>query len=250
MAPTSTSAPAPAPDQPANVRANHRANPGTHVTAWVLAGGEGRRMGGIDKGLQPWRGRPLAQWVMDALRPQVQGMGVSATRNLPSYEQLLSDTCRSPALGSIGAPPNGPDHDNLGPHPDDPDLPAHSGPLAGILTGLRRSPTDWLQLAACDTPRLPGDLVSRLLVAASSADADIAVPCTEEAGPDGKLETRPHWTCALVHKRVTPDLAAAFVKGERKVGQWIRSRRWVAVSFAPASDFENMNTLETLDGRA
>jgi molybdopterin-guanine dinucleotide biosynthesis protein A len=52
-----------------------------------------------------------------------------------------------------------------------------------------------------------------------------------------------------VHKRVTPELAAAFVKGDRKVGQWIRSQRWVAVSFAPASDFENMNTLETLDGR-
>ena len=118
-----------------------------------------------------------------------------------------------------------------------------------FLTGLRRSPTDWLQLAACDTPRLPGNLVGQLLQAASTANADIAVPCTEEAGPDGGLETRPHWTCALLHKRVTPELAAAFVKGDRKVGQWIRSQRWVAVSFARASDFENMNTLETLDGR-
>jgi molybdopterin-guanine dinucleotide biosynthesis protein A len=219
------------------------------VTAWVLAGGEGRRMGGIDKGLQPWGGQPLAQWVMSALRHQVAGMGLSANRNLSHYEQLLGDTCSPPAPGSTGVHGNGSGIRNLGTHPDDPDLPERSGPLAGILTGLRHSPTDWLQLASCDTPRLPGDLVHRLLLAACTAHADIAVPCTEEASPDGPPQVRPHWTCALVHKRTTPELAAAFVKGDRKVGQWIRSLHWVAVSFAPASDFENMNTLETLDGR-
>lgn len=216
------------------------------VTAWVLAGGEGRRMGGVDKGLQSWRDQPLVQWVMASLRPQVQGMGVSANRNLPRYAQLLGSTCRPHTPGSTA--PLGEQVD-LGPHPDAPDLPVHSGPLAGILTGLRLCTTDWVQLAACDTPRLPGNLVERLLSAARAANADIAVPCTEEVGPDGQQESRPHWTCALVHKRVTPELAAAFVKGDRKVGQWIRSQRWVAVSFAPASDFENMNTLETLDGR-
>lgn len=203
-------------------------------------------MGGIDKGLQTWRRRPLAQWVMDALRPQVQGMGISANRNLTRYEQLLASCLASP-MDSTDVKHDGPHC--LGTHPDDPDLPARSGPLAGILTGLRRSPTDWLQLAACDTPSLPGDLTARLLSAACASNVDVAVPCTEEASEDGGLQTRPHWTCALLHKRVTPDLAAAFVKGDRKVGQWIRSQRWVAVSFAPASDFENMNTLETLDGR-
>lgn len=220
------------------------------VSAWVLAGGEGRRMGGVDKGLQPWQGQPLAQWVMNTLRHQVQGMGISANRNLPRYEQLLIDACQAHLSGSTDANRHESGMCNLGTHPDDADLPINSGPLAGILTGLRRSQTDWLQLAACDTPRLPGNLVVQLLEAASNAHADIAVPCTEEVAPNGGLETRPHWTCALLHKRVTPELAAAFVKGDRKVGQWIRSQRWVAVSFAPASDFENMNTLETLDGRA
>lgn len=202
-------------------------------------------MGGLDKGLQPWRGSPLAQWVMNVLRPQVQGMGVCANRNLPRYRQLLDGTCRPLAPEAAGNSGCG----NLGVHTDDPDLPARSGPLAGLLTGLRQSPTEWLQLAACDTPRLPANLVERLQQAAFSANADIAVPCTEDISPDGSLETRPHWTCALLHKRVTPELTAAFVKGDRKVGQWIQSQRWVAVSFAPASDFENMNTLETLDGR-
>lgn len=216
------------------------------VTAWVLAGGEGRRMGGADKGLQPWRGRPLAAWSLHALLAQTQGInsvGISANRNLPAYKHLLHEALRTPphAFGAVTS---------TGVHPDDADLPARSGPLAGVLTGLRRSPSDWLQLAACDTPRLPVGLLARLLEAASGADADIAVPCTQELGPDGRTEDRLHWTCSLLHKRVTPELAAAFVKGDRKVGQWIRSQRWVAVSFAPASDFENMNTLETLDDRA
>ena len=229
-------------------------NPGprqhANVSAWVLAGGEGRRMGGVDKGLQPWRGQPLAQWVMRSLKPQVQSIGVCANRNLPRYEQLLLSTCWSPHAVKAGDPSCASDSAILGTHPDAPDLPPRSGPLAGILTGLRHSPSDWLQVAACDTPRLPGDLVERLLSAALNADADIAVPCTDEIGTGGEPQTRPHWTCALMHKRVTPELAAAFVKGDRKVGQWIQSQRWVAVSFAPASDFENMNTLETLDDRA
>lgn len=201
-------------------------------------------MGGRDKGLQPWHGEPLAVWVIRALAPQVRGIGVSANRNPGVYSRLLDEACQGPTAHNTG----GPDHQGV--HPDDADLPARSGPLAGILTGLRRSPTPWLQLAACDTPGLPTDLVEKLLAAACAAGADIAVPCTVETGPQGELETRPHWTCALVHKRVTPELAAAFVMGDRKVGQWIRSNRWVAVSFAPASDFKNMNTLETLDDRA
>lgn len=219
------------------------AEPHTHVTAWVLAGGEGRRMGGIDKGLQPWRGQPLAQWVMTAVRTQVRGLGVGANRNQARYAQLLQQACRSDTSEEA---PHASGPVSAGVFADAPELPAHSGPLAGILTGLQHCPTDWLQSVACDTPHLPGDLVARLM-AACHAGIDIAVPRTEEVAPDGTLEERLHWTCALIHKRVTPDLAAAFVKGERKVGQWIRSQRWVAVSFAPACDFENMNTLETLE---
>lgn len=210
------------------------------VSAWLLAGGEGRRMGGLDKGLQPWRERPLADWVLQSLVPQVDSIGISANRNQARYEQLLTQ-----ALLNSDRP-----RQDLGVHRDDADLPAHSGPLAGILTGLRRSQTDWVQAASCDTPRLPSDLVSRLMAAATEANADIAVPLTLEACNSDPMQERLHWTCALLHKRVTPELAAAFVKGERKVGQWIRTQRWVAVSFATASDFENMNSLETLDDRA
>ena len=41
------------------------------ITGVVLAGGLGRRMGGIDKGLQELRGQPLVHWVVERLAPQV-----------------------------------------------------------------------------------------------------------------------------------------------------------------------------------
>ena len=44
----------------------------THdITGLVLAGGRGTRMGGIDKGLQLFRGQPLAQHALARLAPQV-----------------------------------------------------------------------------------------------------------------------------------------------------------------------------------
>ena len=66
------------------------------LTGVILAGGEGRRMGGADKGLQLLDGRPLVHWVLDRLRPQVGRVVISANRNLDRYREfgcpVLSDT--------------------------------------------------------------------------------------------------------------------------------------------------------------
>lgn len=180
-------------------------------------------MGGRDKGLQPYEGRPLAAWVIDRLRPQVDWLGISANRHLPAYEALL-----------------GAQHV----YRDASDLPPESGPLAGILTGLREAPGDWLMVCPCDGPRLPTDLVAMLLSAAQAQGADIVTPTTTD-----DADVRPHWVCSLIHKRVYPALHDQFVKGERKVGRFIQSTNWAAVSFPDASAFVNMNTLEALHGR-
>lgn len=205
------------------------------LTAWVLAGGEGRRVNGQDKGLLKHGDRPLAEWVGRKLASQCDALACSANRNLGAYRDLMA-RCRSHAH-----PPPA----DAGTWPDDPDLTPGSGPLAGLLTALRHSHTEWVLVAACDTPRLPVDLAARLLRSAQAADADIAVPVTTD--PDG--QERHHWVCVLLHKRVTPRLQEAFVNGERKVGSWMRSQHWVAVCFDSASDFHNINTLETLHGR-
>lgn len=194
-------------------------------------------MGGIDKGLQTWRGQALTLWVLRALRPQASILGIGANRNMHEYEHLLGQSAEGQHVCDLGV------------HPDDPDLPRFSGPIAGILTGLRKCQTDWVQLASCDTPRLPPDMIERLLSAALESDADVAVPSTQEVNSMGTPERHLHWTCALLHKRGTPSLANSFAMNNRKVGRWIQSQRWVAVSFNTMTEFKNMNTLETLDAR-
>jgi molybdopterin-guanine dinucleotide biosynthesis protein A len=157
----------------------------------------------------------------------------SANRHLPQYQALLDGWQAASSHH----------HDVL---PDDPDLPASSGPLAGILTALRHCPTDWLMVVPCDMPHLPADLVSLLFEEAQRAQADIVVPKTQPAGKEARFQ----WVCALIHKRVCPHTEALFVKGERKAGLWVQSCRWSSVTFADDTAFANMNTLETLHGRA
>ena len=193
------------------------------VSGWLLAGGLSQRMGGLDKGLQPYHGQAMARRVWQTLQGRVSWLGVSAHRPPPACSTLLNTT-------QVFV--------------DDPDLPANSGPLAGILTGLRHAPGDWVMVCPCDSPRIPADLVERLLHAALQHDLDIATPLTNELD-----EERPHWVCSLIHKRVYPKLLDQFVNGERKVGRFIQSTNWTAVSFDDPSAFANMNTLESLHGR-
>jgi molybdopterin-guanine dinucleotide biosynthesis protein A len=74
------------------------------ITGLVLAGGQGRRMGGVDKGLQPLRGRPMVEWVIGRLAPQVDEVVVNANANLERYAALghrvVSDAACTP-----GSPP-------------------------------------------------------------------------------------------------------------------------------------------------
>jgi len=144
------------------------------VTGLILAGGRGSRMGGVDKGLQNFRGMPLALQTLMRLQPQVDEVLVNANRNLAAYE-------------SLGVPV----------WPDA--LPDFAGPLAGFLTGLERCETTWLATVPCDTPLFPLDLVERLARAASDGDAEIAIGA-DGAEQVGRLEPvipdRPRTTAA------------------------------------------------------
>lgn len=208
------------------------------VTGWLLAGGEGRRMQGQDKGLVDYQGRPLAAWVLNSLAPQCQTLRISANRNLDRYARLLND------VRDAGSPAS-PGHWPEAVWPDDPDLAPQSGPLAGLITAMRHTDTEWLMVAPCDMPHLPHDLVARLMQRAVQTNANIVIPCTESDTP----EPRHHWVCGLIRKRVCPDTLHQFVNGERKVGHWVRTQSWSSVTFPDTSAFANMNSLETLRGR-
>lgn len=209
------------------------ADPLDHVSAWLLAGGEGRRMGGRDKGLVLHQGRPLAEWVARHMSAQAHSVNIIANRHQTEYESILDRaTTAGPALrGRV--------------LPDDADLPPQSGPMAGVLTALRHADTPWLWLNPCDTPALPDKLLPALAQVARQQQLDAVVAATSE----NPSEWRQHWLCCLISKRVCPHTEAAFVKGERKIGQWMQSLRWQAVCFPEAQAFMNINTPETTHGR-
>src|SRR4051812_48241666 len=129
--------------------------PKEDISGIVLAGGRGSRMGGADKGLQNFRGMPLALHTLLRLQPQVGEAMVNANRNLGAYE-------------SFGVPV----------WPDA--LADYAGPLAGFLVGLERCETPYLVTVPCDTPLFPHDLVARLAEALEREDADIAMAAARE----------------------------------------------------------------------
>jgi molybdenum cofactor guanylyltransferase len=189
------------------------------VDAWVLSGGEGLRMQGQDKGLLLWQGQAMAQRVAQRLAPQVTQVHINANRNIRMYE-----TWPWPV------------------HADNPELPHKAGPMIGLLTGLQTTANAWLQLAPCDTPQLPLDMVQRLHDKAKSSQADVLVPVTTTANG----ETWHHWACALVSRQCANSLAHAVHAGERRLGQWIRQQRWAALTFDAPDDahaFTNINHL-------
>lgn len=191
-----------------------------HITGLVLAGGEGRRMGGVDKGLQLHRGQPLALHALQRLQAQVGPTMLSANRHLTSYE-------------AMGVPV----------WPDV--IEGHAGPLAGLLTGLTHARTPWLVTVPCDTPNFPQDLVPRLAAAALQHDADIATAATRESGPDGSL-VRAQPVFCLLRTSLINSLQAFLQAGERKFGAWTARHACVQVVFDDVEAFFNANTAEEL----
>jgi len=194
------------------------------ITGLILAGGRGTRMGGIDKGMQNFRGLPLALQTLMRLQLQshpLQEVLINANRNLAAYE-------------SLGVPV----------WPDSID--GYAGPLAGFLTGLERCETPLLLTVPCDTPLFPLDLVERLLHVLQGQDADMAMAAAPEA--DGAVRAQP------VFCLIKTDLLESLVKftqgGGRKIDAWTAQHNCAVVPFDQIGDsthaFANANTLAEL----
>jgi molybdenum cofactor guanylyltransferase len=186
------------------------------ITGLLLAGGRGSRMGGVDKGLQNFRGTPMAMHVLLRLAPQVGTVIVNANRNIGAYEAL-------------GAPV----------FPDV--LPDYAGPLAGFLTGLEQTQTPWMVTVPCDSPLFPHDLVARLAQAAAHDDAEIVMAAALE---EGELRTQPVF--CLMRSSLLESLARFTQGGGRKIEAWTAQHRTSVVTFADAAAFANANTLREL----
>lgn len=147
----------------------------------LLAGGRGQRMGGRDKGLVDWHGKPLLAWPHRIARPLTDDLLISCNRNQTRYaafaDRLVND--------------------------DEPDFP---GPLAGIRAGLAAAYHHWMMVLPCDAPLIDEALLRQLYE-------------TAQQDPDTPLMTRrgAQWEplFCIIPVKLAPAIEAAWQMGER-----------------------------------
>lgn len=183
------------------------------ITGIILAGGQGRRMGGADKGLVELEGRPMVQHVIDRFAPQVDALVINANQNVEVY-RTLGYPVISDAVGGF------------------------AGPLAGLHAGMSLAHTPLCATVPCDSPFLPSDLIARLQRGLHDAQAQLAVARTLD---------QPHPVFCLVERAVLAHLEAFLHGGGRKIDAWYATLRVTEVAFDDEADaFRNINTRDEL----
>ena len=184
------------------------------VTALVLAGGRGQRMGGTDKGLIELSGKPMIEHILERLEPQCDHIIINANRNVDRYVVYGHPVLR----------------DSLG---------DYQGPLAGFSTGLKHAKTPFIMTLPCDAPDLPADLVERMLTVMNGQQADITV------AHDGE---RMQPVYALIKTALHENLDQFLASGDRKIDRWYAMNNTVTVDFSDMRDiFRNVNTPEQIN---
>lgn len=198
------------------------------ITALLLAGGRGSRMGGVDKGLQAFGGMPLAAHALERLRRQTLAparLAISANRNRDAY-------------AALGVPV----------WPDT--VPGFAGPLAGFLAGLQHCETPLLLTLPCDVPRFPLSLCERLAHALLAQEAEIAMPAAPGGEGDGDGAVRLQPAFCLLRAGLDASLRDYLAQGGRRIDAWTGRHRRVVVPFDRPQDdpraFANANTLGEL----
>jgi len=179
------------------------------ITAVVLAGGQGRRMGGQDKGLIEINGKALIAILVDQLKQQISSILINANRNLERYQAMgypvVSDQ-----------------------------LSDYQGPLAGFACAMTAVDTDFILTLPCDGPSLSTDYVARFIASQARTGASICV------ADDGERLQPVH---ALVKVDLLSSLNAFLDSGERKIDRWYAMHDFVQTDFSDCADmFRNINT--------
>ena len=186
------------------------------VAGLVLAGGEGRRMGGRDKGMVLLDGRPLVAHVIERLAPQVDCVLISANRSLDDYRcfgvpVMVDEPCWQ-----------------------------GMGPLAGLASAASRLPPgiDAVQLMPCDTPCVPLDLVARLSARLMRETAsDVCYPQSPSGPEPGMLLARTDRLATI------GDYLNA---GGRSLKGWLAAHSACVEVFVEVDAFANANDPERL----
>ena len=187
------------------MNAHHSSNNNVaKISCIILAGGEGKRVGGVDKGLLEYKGKPLIEYVIKAVSPQVDELVISANRNTERYksytDKVISDMTEQ-----------------------------YLGPLAGISAALSHCTHDRVLIVPCDTPFLPPDIIEKFLSVRTDADLYIA---------ESQNKLQP---VLLVHQNLRGSINRSLGKNERRLMFWVKSQHPEIISFMDKTAFNSFN---------
>ena len=185
----------------------------SEISSVILAGGQGLRMDGVDKGLIEFRGLPLVAHVASVIESKVDKIYISANRSFDSYAsygEVISD-----------------------------DLLGFQGPLAGISKALKVCSTKYLLVLPCDSPLVDSKLIDDLISRMKQKDADICV------AHDGSIM---HATFALMKSNLGKSLEHFLNDGGRKMALWYRQQNLERIDVSDRLVvLTNLNKPEDLD---
>ena len=187
------------------------------ITGLILAGGRAQRMGGIDKGLIPFNGKPLIESAITRLKSQVGPILINANRNVTKYASYGFPVIMD-------------------------ETPDFSGPLAGFAAGLKICTTPYLLTTPCDSPLLPSDLGIKLATEMIRDDFQLVYASSKEV--DGKIWAQPVF--CLMRTDLQESLNTFLQKGDLKIDRWFKELRSSTVVFDDVQVFANVNTPEEL----
>ena len=184
------------------------------ITVVILAGGQGRRMGGQDKGLIEYRQRPMISYIIDAITLQTDQIIINANRNQDTYASygypIIADTYSG-----------------------------FQGPLAGFYAAMQQVTSPYILTVPCDGKVIIDDYVERMMDALNEAQGDIAV------ATDG---TRLQPVYALIPVKLQQSLQMFLDAGDRKIDIWYQQHKMIEVEFIADQDlFANINSPQDLE---
>jgi len=181
------------------------------ITAVILAGGQGRRMGGLDKGLLEFDGRLMIEILIERLRDQQLDILINANRNQATYESY-----GYPVIGD--------------------ELEDYQGPLAGFASAMATVTSRYILTLPCDSPMLANNFADRFIETQDRTESPICV------AHDGE---RLQPVYALIDTRLLDNLKLFLGSDERKIDRWYAQHDYALVDFSDDTVmFQNINTPE------
>ncbi len=183
------------------------------ILGLILAGGQSRRMDGIDKGLVCFKKKPMVSWIVDTLQGQVNSIAINANRNQEKY-RIYTDQIFSDQLGGF------------------------KGPLAGLHAAMTHSNESLIATVPCDSPFIPDNLICRLREPLNDSSIDLTVVQTG---------SRIQPVFSMARKSLKSSLEKFLVDGGRKIDIWYQNINIHKVTFPNnTKHFVNFNSLKEL----